>query len=148
MSKSIHILYDTPDELTASTLEQLLNKEGYSVTIIPWAQAATQNYIYSVTAQDCQLIIAVNMIGLSYLSSDGGLSMNSIPMNIAVVMTRDIRPYTPLLEKRINYTISFLLRSEEEVSFVTMHYPHIYQVKALSSLSDITSYISELDWRF
>ena len=145
--KHIDLVYEVFDKEDAESIYQLLVSAGeYEVQKV-LLEDEIVSYLTSVNEEKTQLILSLNMAGFRAVGSDENLLINSLPMNIVTVLTHKPEIYASYLERRMNYTISFLLL-KNDVSDIREKYGHIYCVETIDAYPDIIDYLKQLDWRF
>lgn len=149
MSKSIHIIYSHLDEPIAKSISKALSSKDYLVseTTLDNNESIT-DILSTISPDNCQLIISVNMAGFAATSSDGGASFNITPVNVLVYLTTAPSNYDLYLSRRMNYTIQFIVSSPKDKAYINNNHPHIRQTDYLQSIDDLPSFLNEMDWRF
>lgn len=152
--KQIHILYNTvinkDQKKIADRLSGVLKKNGYKVTSYGFQNdEQIKDYVSTVTPHNCQLILTINMTAFSFVTTENSTALNTLPMNIVNYI--DISPeiFKFQLEKRVNYTMSFIVSSSSAKQYITTNFPHIFHVDATTSIQDfLPDYLEKLDWRY
>lgn len=148
MKKQILILYNRAQASTVEQLQSLLFNADYSVICSLQTSESVRSLLYSIGPDTAQLVLTLNGFGFEKPEEDGGVAYNATPVNVLCMFTQPAKPFLDRLRPRINYTISFLVQSEDDVELFHRELPHIYNIQHLSKISDLPDYLDSLDWRF
>ena len=148
MSKIIHILFSIEKHSDAVRIQSALLEAGYEAFLIDLTEDNAEIYASRVKPDQGQLFLVLDALGFSSTTVDGGCYYNYTPQNLVTVLTSPAASYGDIFDKRINYTISFLVTSPSDVTYMREHFPHIYHVDYLSDYHTLPVYLDQLDWRF
>lgn len=148
MKKRILILYHPEHKSRVDEIRPILEDADYYVHVSEVDAETIYDIIPTIAYNTCELVLTFDAFGFDRMNIDGGSYFNYTPVNVLSILFGPAENYAGTLKQRINYTISFLVPSDADVSFFREHLPHIYQVSVLASPDELPSYLDTMDWRF
>ena len=151
--KQITIMYHTGENLddkrVSEEIEKSLNSRGYRVERIKVASSGdAENLLFSLSPENCQLLININMTGYELETTGGVASINRIPMNVINYITMPLGRFDEYLKKNHSYMVSFLTTTKESEIKIKENYPHIWNVSCCEDVEKLADFIGHLDWRY
>ena len=148
MAKRILILYRAEDRGIVSNISSILSDTDYQVYFMEKYAPELYTVIQNIRPSEFELAITVNAYGFESRNVDGGSYFNNTPVNIVSILTEPAETYHEQLNQRINYTVIFLVKTENDVAWFRSNLPHIHQVFKLPELSALPDFLKHMDWRF
>lgn len=152
--KHIHILYHTISDpgqrQLAEQYSAVLRDAGYTTELFCLNSVdETIKYMPKPKTGNCQMVISLNLAGFHLMTTGNCSSMNHLTVNIVNLIDCSPKMFSFNLKQRMNYTMSFILSSEEDANYMKENFPHIRNVYWSSSFAEfLPAYLEELDWRY